>query len=428
MNFLSTVPRSARRPRTIRVAWASARSRVHEMVTAELCPWLDKYLAAVRHPLTALIAAALAAVLCGFFAAPQGFLVAAVIGFVIVVGLAWPLVTVRGLQGEFRFNSHRGQEGAPLDVRITIRNRWPWPIWGVSIEGGLLAQELPEDARFVSLDRIAGWSRCEFQWDFTPAVRGRYPKSAPQLVSGFPFGLWRARRSLRIENYAVVWPATFSLPSFRRSGRRAGWRGAPNAFQAGNDGDCIGARPFREGDSLRSIHWALTARHDRLITREREFIAQSAVAIDVDVSPEAHTGEGPQSSREWSVRIAASICRALLAEERTVQCRLERQSCWAHPGGGDLKKLMDWLATFDDVEGAEPPHDARQMRSEQSGVSDRIFVGTDRSHSGLTSSGSSTLLPILIDTRRKRPVSLERQDVVPEVIRAWRTLGGGTVL
>ena len=52
------------------------------------------------------------------------------------------------------------------------------------------------------------------------------------------------------------------MESFRYSGSRPG----------DDPGETFDIREYREGDSIRQIHWKLTGKMDRLIIREKVFL------------------------------------------------------------------------------------------------------------------------------------------------------------
>ncbi|MBL9161610.1 MAG: DUF58 domain-containing protein [Planctomycetaceae bacterium] len=411
------------------------------MATANFWPGIDPYVAAARTPLGVLALAGLAAVLCGWFVAPQGFIAFAAIATVATIGLTWPAVGIYGLSVQMQFGARRGKEGQATPVRFSIRNRWPWPVWGLTIEEGFSDLHVDDESTSVALARVGGWSRCDFEWDYIPPSRGLFPKTPPQLATAFPFGLWKAKRPIAVQEQLVVWPATFALPALDLSLGQQSWRGNPGDSHPGDDGECIGARPYQRGDSIRSIHWALTARHDRLIVREKQRAARTIVLVDVDVAPASHVGAGRQSTRERSLRIAASVCQSLLAQESPVCCRLGGAERTFVPSERVRTQLMDWLATFDAVTTDRSSTNRRDQYVGRASTADyQIVIATDRSSLNRGVLGSKMTLPFILSThwsgssdQRQTPVEpapLETKErrsdaaaptpVIDQIRRGWR--------
>ena len=107
-----------------------------EMLNKDFCPWANRYVYWLKKPLGILIVAAIASLLCGLFVAPQGLVIAGTIAGTIALGMIWPWLGLRGLSCELRFPNQRGLEGHASPVEVVVRNRWPFPVWGLAIEEG----------------------------------------------------------------------------------------------------------------------------------------------------------------------------------------------------------------------------------------------------------------------------------------------------
>jgi uncharacterized protein (DUF58 family) len=112
---------------------------------------------------------------------------------------------------------------------------------------------------------------------------------------------------------------------------------------AGDAGEVLGTRGFREGDSLRRIHWPQSARHQRLIVCERQAPATCAVTLAVNLEPCAYVGcEG--ACLEQVIRVAASVCESLHRQHADVECRIGHELFRIGGSASGLRRLMDFLA------------------------------------------------------------------------------------
>ena len=317
------------------------------MVEREYCDWATPYLRPLRQPLGVLALTAIAALLCGLFVAPPGFVVFASVVAVIAVGCVWPWFGIRGVSCHLSFAATRTEEGKPVEAELVITNRWPWPVWGLAIEGGFDRVGHAEEHATIAISRIGGWSRGHYRWSFTPTMRGRYPATCPQLVTEFPFGLWKARRRVHVASSLIAWPLRFSLPPLPLPSGTHSWVGQPSECAAGSLGHRTTVREFRQGDSMRQIHWAKTALYDKLVCYDREGLAISDATITLDTHPSLHPQPGPHSTLEWSIRIAASVGDALLRQGVGVTFVSHSGKFRSEATGNNPSEMLDWLAILD---------------------------------------------------------------------------------
>lgn len=329
-----------------RIRWDGLLGRWRALADREFCPWAERYVDWLRRPLGWLVVAGLASFLAGLTFAPQGFGMAGAIAAFIALGILWPWVTMRGIMCAVRFRRRRAQEDDAVDVELSVVNRWPWSAIGVTLERGFADGSVQQPA--VALARVPGWSTSTFRWRFQPERRGRYPLQSPRVCCGFPFGIWWSARDVRVEGQLLVRPRLVPLSSIPVANGSRLTVAAMLNDRPGDEGDMIGVRPYRRGDSLRRIHWAQTARHDQLVVCERQATVRSAVRVWIDASPAAHRGIGRDGSWEWCLRLGASICRQFHAHHTTVECVIGRERLDIAPGAAGLDQFLDALAQLPD--------------------------------------------------------------------------------
>jgi uncharacterized protein (DUF58 family) len=320
--------------------------RLGNFLNYDFCPWANRYVYWLKQPIGWFVLGGAAALFVGVSVAPHALVVFAAILVVTLSGAAWPRIGMHGLSASLSFDRQRAIEGSPVTVRIAVSNRWPWPAWGLMVERGFFLSVNSEDARPVaSLARIAGWSRTVFEWEFSPARRGRYPIQTPLLTTGFPFGLGHAHREITLEGELLVWPRTAPLASIPPIAGQALSIAATHSRHIGDEGDMVGVRPFRPGDSLRHIHWAQTAKHDRLVVCERQAAARRRVRLILDGVAEAPHQPSDDASEDL-IRVAASIGRQFHAHNAATELCIGQRCVVATPGDSGLRRMMDALAMW----------------------------------------------------------------------------------
>lgn len=338
---------------------ASLRSRLRALSNYDVFPEFSaKVRRLIYNPLGVLALAALASLMCGLFLHPQGFALAGGLLVVIVLGLAWPWLTLRGLSGTISFDRVRVVEGEPVTVGLHLRNRWPWSAWGLAVRDGFGVTPMPNPATRPIETRglppavppVAGIAsaprrrsiRCS--WSFVPRCRGVYPDAPVRLTTGFPFGIREYSRQLTVEGRLIVWPLTVPVGPVPLTGGERLAEGSVSRNKVGSNGDVLGVRPYRRGDSPRRIHWAQSARHDRLIVCELQTNSRPVVQLVVDVAPASHRGDGSDSSREWAIRVAASLAKGWLEEGAQIGLVCATRVVPVASGLSQLQRIMDTLA------------------------------------------------------------------------------------
>ena len=293
------------------------------------------------HPFGILLLAGLVALLCGLFLHHQGFVLCGGILAVIALGVIWPWLSLRGIQGTLSFDRLRASEGDSVEVRLTLRNRLPWPAWGLAVRGGFGGDAAEAVVGIVSTPRRRA-VRC--RWLFSPPGRGIYPLVTPKLTTGFPFGLWNNRRELTTETPLIVWPRTYPVGPIPPASSEHLVEGNVSRSKVGSNGDVLGVRPYRRGDSPRRIHWGQTARHDRLIVCELQSNSRPVIQIILDGDPRVHVGSGPSSTWEWAIRVAASFAKGWLEGGAQIGIAWDNQHIPPASGQSQLHRILDALA------------------------------------------------------------------------------------
>ena len=318
-------------------------SRVHDFLSRDLCPAADKWIAWIKNPFWVMAASMLAAVLCGVFVSHSVLVFGVGLAITLAVGIVWPWLSLRGVHGQVRFLQIRGRIGQPVIVEVELINRWPWPVWGLELSRGFTCHD-GSSAGGLTLAWIPGWSKYRTKWKFVPCRRGVYPYQVPELESGFPFGLLRARCGLRTENELIVWPRSISLDQFPSIDVCDSRDDRTSSRNAGNLGDVIGTRTFRQGDSLRRVHWAQSARQGQLIVTERQRPVSCALRLILDLDCRHHRMSGSFSSLESLLSIAASVMESLHREQAFVECVIGSDIYRIGSSPADVRRCLDALS------------------------------------------------------------------------------------
>lgn len=331
----------------------SITQRFLSLANQDFCPWANRYVYWLKQPIGWLIVAAAACLLIGLFLAPQGWVMFAALTAVIFLGVIWPWVAIRGVSCRLSFNRRRATEGDSVQVTLSIKNSFPWPIWGLAVEGGFFSEDLSpsNDATAVALARVPGWATTDFKWEYEPHRRGLYPSGICRISSAFPFGIWSAHDEMQINSELIVWPKTVKLASIPPVQGNDLTATGILMNQAGLEGDVLAVRPYRRGDSLKHIHWPQTARHNRFIVCERQTAAHRRVEVSIDTDPRIHQLQSGNGSFEWCIRVGASLIKEFHEHGWSVTYTTERHSPTPTALAMGIQSTFDNLAVLQPVVG-----------------------------------------------------------------------------
>lgn len=194
--------------------------------------------------------------------------------------------------------------GASTDVVLALHHATGLPA------GTVLDEQLPADfgsaPSFASDDPEdpygGGWERggrgdravdgtgTAYRYRLRPTHRGVYAIGPLRARLTDPFGL--AVRPIAVDRASplTVVPPLVQLPATGVLGS-TGTRGTATAHhRATPENDDVMTREYRDGDSMRRVHWPATARHQALMVRQEEFQRTPRATFVVDTRPGPYQG------------------------------------------------------------------------------------------------------------------------------------------
>ncbi len=391
----------------------------------DFCPWANRYVYWLKQPIGWFLLAAIASAAIGALAVPQGWFVCGIVTAVTLLGIAWPSFSMRGLQGELCFSRRRCYELDSVVTTVTITNRWPWPVWGLMVDGGF--DEEGNDDQCVpssALARVQGWSQTSFEFPLRPQRRGIYPLRPPQISTGFPFGMWTVRRPVSVSEELIVWPRCADLKSLPLFDGDQHYSGGVYSDRAGSDGDLLTARHYRVGDSLRRIHWSHTARRDRLIVCDRQSACRKSVALFLNSAHFATETISDSQFLDWAVRVVASLTREFRDQGWETRCWLDGEWLVVDSSTRSIQRLFDKLARLQPGESDGSADDAIPLQS-TGGL--KVLVTSTPAWTALGDNATPTLLStiraiVLDDTDQLVTTSKLKPSVLDVTPRPWTRL------
>lgn len=273
------------------------------------------------------------ALLTGLFTGQAFFFnLAYLFGGLLILSFLWSWLSVRWIGISRQTRARRAQVGRNLDEVFIVQNRAYLPKLWLEVRD---FSTLPGHRASHVIPTMGIRSRYRWYVQTPCRVRGEFKLGPMTIISGDPFGLFLSPRFIGATENVIVYPmvvpvSNFHLPTSIISGGETQRRRAH--FITTN---AAGVREYVTGDSFNRIHWASTARRDRLMVKEFEIDPLVDIWLLVDFSAESRveapsikrdangyivpTGDTiPPSTEEYNVVIGASLANYFVGLERAL--------------------------------------------------------------------------------------------------------------
>jgi len=178
--------------------------------------------------------------------------------------------------------------------------------------------------------------------------RGREHPGVVELVSEFPFGFFRKSRLIELTGDVIVYPRIIPIDDRLIQAASRG-TGEGTSRQAGRSPEFDWLRDFHSGDDPRDIHWKQSAKHRRLILKQR--LAEGSGWTTILFDP----GEVSPEKFEALVSSCASLAVALIDRGRSVSLRTRKTRIPPSTGRDQRKRILDSLALVGPETETAPP-------------------------------------------------------------------------
>lgn len=285
---------------------------------------------------------------CLFTAWGTGFWLLFRLVYIIAFGvpLCWLYAwyNTRGLEVRAERRTERAQVGQHAQEVIEVRNRGVLPKLWLEVEdpSGLPGHR---SRRVVVIPprRSRNWIV-----DTLLLRRGLYDWGPVRVVSTDPFGLFRRVREFGGQQQILVYPPVVDLPHFQAPPANLPGEGRFRRRTHYVTPNASGIREYVPGDAFNRIHWKSTARTGELMVKTFELDPASDIFVILDMERRVHAGSGDDSTEEYAVRVAASVARHYLLENRSVglitfgkDLRVEEPERGQH----QMTRILETLAT-----------------------------------------------------------------------------------
>jgi uncharacterized protein (DUF58 family) len=256
--------------------------------------------------------------LCAFVAMGTGFWLLFRVTY--VLGLAIPAAwliswyNTRHLTVTVDRRTDRGQVGQDAEEVIEVRNAfWLPKLWLDVEDPSGMPGHRSRRIVIVPPRRSRNW-----MVETPLRRRGLYDWGPLRVTSGDPFGFFRRTREFGGVSQILVYPPVVDLPHFQAPPANLPGEGRFRRRTHYVTPNASGVREYAPGDAFNRIHWRSTARTGELMVKTFELDPASDIWIVLDLEARVNAGSGDDSTEEYGVRVAASLARHYLVQNRSV--------------------------------------------------------------------------------------------------------------
>jgi uncharacterized protein (DUF58 family) len=226
---------------------------------------------------------------------------------------AWPRLASRGISLERTLAAGPAVVGESFQETFGLRKRGRVPAPWVEVSDG-------GDVPGYDPGRVVSLGGAPVTWTARGVYRRRgWATFGPtRLRVGEPFGLFARELVWESVDRVLVYPRIRRLPELMPVGGEPGDGGHLPGGWTDQPPETGGIREYAAGDAFGRIHWPLSQKHRRLMSRTFDQPRADDLWLVLDLDREAHRGQGEESTLEYGVSLAASVALQLQGRGRRV--------------------------------------------------------------------------------------------------------------
>ncbi len=219
-----------------------------------------------------------------------------------VIAWLWPRLAIRGVSVNRRVDPGTPTVGEAYEEVFEVRRSGWIPAPWVEVRD---LSQLPDyqPGRVISLgNELVRWkARGVYR------RRGWMALGPTSLKVREPFGLFEQELKLTQRTSILVYPRVRPVPDLMTPSAQQMGSSAALGNWADYPPETGGVRDYTPGDSFGRIHWALSHKHQRLMSKTFEQPLTTDLWILLDLDRSVHCGEGEEATVEYAVSLAASL-------------------------------------------------------------------------------------------------------------------------
>lgn len=263
----------------------------------------------------------------------------------LLVPLTHCLIIYKDLSGSVNIPNKSIYVGDKVAISYTVRNSGKITIPYLEIENSI-SRELTGEEPPKIMTTLNPKDFFTYNEELILKRRGYYPLGEIQLVIKDVFGFYSIKKKVTSETALLVYPMPTELNSFRITSieQLGDMLIDDKAFQDKTRVSSI--RDFREGDSVKWIHWKLSAKLDELIIKEFDNSADTHVVVFVDNYQGLYKNDLDRRLEDKVADVGISVINYYIKHSIPVTLQTQDREKIVEVNGNKKSDLKPFLETF----------------------------------------------------------------------------------
>lgn len=262
--------------------------------------------------------------------------------------------------------------GSELKVEITVKRKWLFPFLYLTVEDDVdreVQLQMPsQQAKMIFYPTLK--KKLTFTYTIPEVKRGEYEFFGVHLSTSDMFGIFEKRKFISLSSSILVYPRYHEIEKWSAYEKHDSETDISSKDFIEDVTSIAGAREYVPGDKLTSIDWKVTARTNKLMTKEfEEYIGQNFLIVFNNAIPDDHFKT--LDAYEKGIELVTSII--MFAYNKRLQVGLWTFGRQNHQfeldTGGDHQKRM--VKHLSQIEGEQGTNFATRLKESE----DRIPSG-----------------------------------------------------
>ena len=265
-----------------------------------------------------------------------------------LIPLIHSLISLVSLKGSVIIPTQSLYSGEIANIEYKVKNNSIFPIAYLEIKNDISKQltGINSPSVILSLGKKQSFSHKE---TILLKRRGYYQLGEIEVTIRDVFGFFTFKKKISSSTSLLVYPETINLSTFKISAsHQLGELLVHNSFFE-DKSRVTSIREYREGDSIKSIHWKLSAKKDFPIIKNYENRGDTHAIIFIDNEAKLFKDDVDRRIEDKAVDTALSIANYCL--NQNIEINLETQNAAEHINikgkqNSDIKPFLETLARF----------------------------------------------------------------------------------